>query len=113
MNLPSYSLNTKSKLNTYIEKEILEANPKQLLIKIYDNAIVNCQRKDIAKTNRAIQELINSLNFEDESAKGISIGLLKLYLFCQEQMRSRNYEIVYKILRELRQTWIDVFNSAN
>lgn len=113
MGFPSYSFSGKSKLNTYIQKEILEANPKQLLIKTYDNAIINCQRKDIARTNRAIQELINSLRFESEPEKEISIGLLKLYLFCQDQMRNSKYEIVNKILTELRQTWLEAFNSAN
>ena len=94
-----------NRLNPYLVKEIMEATPQQLLIKIYDFAIMNCQKRDLIKTNKALQELINSLRFDDEEAKEISIGLYKLYQFCQDQMRKQNYDIVYKILTELRGTW--------
>ena len=88
----------------------MEATPQQLLIKVYDFAILNCQRQNLVKTNKAIQELINSLRFDDEPTREIAIGLYKLYQFCQEQMRKQNYEIVYKILVELRESWQKVFN---
>lgn len=101
-----------NKINQYLAKEILEATPQQLLIKIYDFAIVNCQRHDMAKTNNALQELINSLSYEGQGVKEISTGLLKLYKYCQEQMRAQNYDIVYKILSELRDTWKSAFEKA-
>jgi len=97
--------------HTYLMKEILEASPQELLIKLYDFAIINCQKRDTIKTNNAIQELINSLRFDDEKAKEISIGLLRLYQFCQDQMRKGNIEIVKKILTELRDTWKDAFSK--
>lgn len=105
--------NNNNRFNKYVENEILEANPKQLLIKVYDFAILNCQRHDMVKTNNAIQELINGLSFETEETKNISIGLLKLYQFCQDQMRKKNYDVVYKILSELRNTWLEAFQNAN
>jgi flagellar protein FliS len=105
----SLSQKQTNKLNPYLVKEIMEATPQQLLIKIYDFAILNCQRQNLLKTNKAIQELINSLRFDDEATKDIAVGLYKLYQFCQEQMRKQNYEIVYKILVELRESWQKVF----
>lgn len=99
-----------SKLNPYLVKEIMEASPQQLLIKIYDFAILNCRKQNMIKTNRALQELINSLRFDDENTKELAIGLYKLYQFCQEQMRKQNFEIVTKILIELRETWQKAFN---
>jgi len=108
-----YNLNTsltQKRLNQYIVKEIMEATPQQLLIKIYDFAILNSQRKNIEKTNAALQELINSLNFDDEKAREVSIGLLKLYQYCQDQSRKNNFEMVYKILTELRDSWKKAFN---
>lgn len=102
--------NYQNRLNQYIVKEILEATPQQLLIKIYDFAIMNCRKNDLAKTNAALQELINSLNFS-EQCKEISTGLLRLYLFCQDKMRRHENEIVLRILTELRETWINNFNS--
>lgn len=106
-----YSLQAqRNTLNPYLVKEIMEATPQQLIIKVYDFAIVNCQKQNIEKTNRAIQELINSLKFDDPNAREISIGLLKLYQFCQEEMRTKNFEITLKILTELRETWLNICN---
>ena len=84
--------NNKNRFNKYIENDILESNPKHLLLKIYDFALLNCQRHDMLKTNNAIQELINCLSFDTEETKNISLGLLKLYQFCQDQMRKKNHE---------------------
>lgn len=109
MNTTAFSQNKTTQLNPYLVKEILEASPQKLLLKIYDFAIVNCQLHDMLKTNRALDELINALNFEDEKAREISIGLLKLYQYCQEQMRKKNYEIVHKILIDLRDAWLTIF----
>lgn len=99
-----------NRLNPYLVKEIMEATPQQLLIKIYDFAILNCQKRNLEKTNRAIQELINGLRFDDETTKEVALGLYRLYQFCQDQMRQQNYDIVHKILLELRETWQKAFN---
>lgn len=98
-----------SRVNQYLLKEIMEATPQQLIVKIYDVAIVNCRKKDFLRTNAAIQELIKALSFDGEEVKKISSGLLRLYLFCQEQTRKNNYEIVDTILSELRETWLKAF----
>lgn len=100
-----------SRMNPYLVKDILEATPQQLLIKLYDLAIVSCKKHDLRRTNNVIQELINALNFEDAAAAEISAGLLSLYKFCQDQMRNGNYEIVLKVLTELRESWDSVFNN--
>lgn len=100
-----------NKTNAYLAKEILEAGPRKLLIKVYDFAIANCKAGNMEKTNNAIGELINALRYDDPNAKEISIGLLKLYQFCQEQMRKGDHQIVYRILTELKETWIKIFNE--
>ncbi len=109
MNTTSFSKNQTTQLNPYLVKEILEASPQKLLIKIYDFAITNCQLRDMVKTNRAIDELINSLSFEDEKAREISLGLMRLYQFCQDQMRKQNYDVVHTILSDLRDSWLTIF----
>ena len=105
-----YTHRNNNQMNSYLVKEIMEASPQQLLIKVYDFAIVNCQRQNIEKTNKALQELINALRFDGDDVREISIGLLKLYQFCQEEMRNRNFEIVLKILTDLRESWRNAFN---
>ena len=99
--------------NTYLVKDILEATPRKLLLKIYDFAITNCKNGNLYKTNKAIGELINALRFEDEESKEIAIGLLKLYQYCQEEMRKNNTEIVLNILTDLREAWISIFKNEN
>lgn len=99
-----------NRANAYLAKEILEATPKKLLLKIYDFALVHCKKGNMEKTNKAIQELINALRFDEPKSKDFSIGLLKLYQFCQEQMRKGESDIVYKILSDLREAWVTIFN---
>jgi flagellar protein FliS len=96
--------------NAYLANEILDASPEKLLIKIYDFAIAQCKNKNLEKTNKALMTLITGLRFDDQESVGISIELKRLYEFCQDQMRQRNYDIVEKILVELRATWLSAFN---
>ncbi|MFO7446337.1 MAG: flagellar protein FliS [Ignavibacteriaceae bacterium] len=96
------------RVNQYLIKELMEATPQQLIIRIYDVAVVSCQKKEFIRTNNAIQILINALRFEGEEVKEVSTGLLRLYLFCQDQTRKGNFEIAQKILSELRETWLKV-----
>lgn len=98
-------------VNQYLVKEIMEATPQQLLIKVYNFAITHCQKHDMVKTNNAIQELINALRFDDGETKELSTGLLRLYQYCQDQMRASNYDIVHKILTELRDSWLDAIKK--
>ncbi|MDQ7817359.1 MAG: flagellar protein FliS [Melioribacteraceae bacterium] len=94
-----------NKTNPYVVNQISIASPQQLIMKVYDFAILNCQKNDMVKTNEALQVLINALNFEEPAANEISFGLLKLYQYCQDQMRKNHNQMVLKILSELRDTW--------
>ncbi len=102
-------MNPNNKANAYLMKEIAEASPQKLLLKTYDFAIVHYQRGDYYKANKAVTELINSLNFTDEKTKDISLGLLRLYQFTQEMGRKGNFAVSVKILQDLRDTWQIVF----
>ncbi len=93
------------RLNQYLANDIRGASPEQLIMKVYDFAILNCKRQEMLKTNEALQVLITSLNFENEAAREISVGLFRLYQYCQDQMRKKNYKEVEKILTELKSTW--------
>lgn len=106
------SHNKTNRANAYLTKEILEASPQKLLMKIYDFAIANCKAGNMEKTNNAINTLINALRYDDEKAKEVSIGLLKLYQFCQDQMRKGETEVVYKILTDLKEAWETIFQES-
>jgi len=94
----------------FISIDILNITPEQLIIKVYDFAILNCQKHNLVKTNYALQELINALNFEDPAMKEISVGLFRLYLYCQDKMRKKEYEVVEKVLTELKKSWESALN---
>jgi len=107
----TFTAKNRNRLNQYLVNEITQATPQQLLLKIYDFAIINCKKQNLAKTNEALQVLINGLSFENKPVKEVSTGLLRLYQYCQEEMRNKNYMIVYKILNELKESWIIAFNK--
>jgi flagellar secretion chaperone FliS len=100
----------KSKINPYLTNQVLQSSPEQLLIKVYDYAIVNAEKKDMIKTNTAIQELIGFLRFDDESYKGLAVNLLNLYQYCQDQARKNNFTVVSKVLSQLRESWLEAIN---
>jgi flagellar protein FliS len=101
----------RNKINPYLATQVLQSSPEQLLIKVYDFAIVHSEKKDMIKTNTGIQELIGFLRFDDEVYKDLAVNLLKLYQFCQDQARKNNFEIVKKILTELREGWLQAIET--
>ena len=101
----------KSRVNPYLADQILNASPEQLLLKAYDYAVVHSEKKDMIKTNRGIQVLIGFLRFDDESYAELSFRLLRLYQFCEDQSRKSNFEIVTKILSELRESWLQAVQN--
>lgn len=110
MNYANAALRTTNSLsynraNAYVANEILDASPQKLIIKIYDFAISQCKNKNLEKTNKALSELIAALRYDGEEVNEISTGLKRLYEFCQDQMRKRNYDTVLQILIDLRESW--------
>jgi flagellar secretion chaperone FliS len=105
------AVQNRSKLNPYLANQILNASPEQLFIKVFDFAVVHSEKKDMIKTNNAIQELIGFLRFDDETYKDLSINLIRLYQYCQDQTRKQNFDIVTKILTELRESWLQVIQN--
>jgi hypothetical protein len=87
----------------YIEDQLSGLSPVQLLIRVYDVAIVSCVRKDRQRLRQALIELINSLNFE---YREISLGSFRLYNYCLRQLQVGRYDEVKRILTGLRDVWV-------
>jgi flagellar protein FliS len=100
-----------NRAKAYIANDVLDSTPEKLLLKIYDFAISRCKMQDLEKTNKALNELIGGLNYDTEEVSEVSVGLLKLYKYCQEEMRKKNYSIVEKILTELRESWYNILKQ--
>ncbi|MCF8240212.1 MAG: flagellar protein FliS [Melioribacteraceae bacterium] len=111
MNNAALSYGYQNLSKRYQVNEILEASPEKLLLKVYDFAIVNSKNENLAKTNKALQVLIDALRFDTDELREVSTGLLRLYKFCQDQMREGNYEIVSKVLQDLKSSWLEAFSQ--
>lgn len=101
----AHAFSNNNRMNQYVVNDILNASPAELIMKVYDFAILNCQKQNIIKTNDALQVLINALNFDHPEAKEISVGLFRIYQYLQDQMRKKNFEVVLKSLTELKESW--------
>ena len=93
-------------IKSYQNNQIYSMSPTQLILKVYDIAIVSVKKGDTIRAHRAIQELINSLNFDHGD---IPKGLFRLYQFCQNSLRAKDSKNVISILEELRTTWAKAF----
>ena len=95
----------KNQLLNYQRNQIMSMNPLQLLIKVYDVAILSCKKHDIEKASKAVVELISALNFDYEE---ISLGLFRLYQYCLDRIKQGEFEESIKILEGLRDSWTQV-----
>ena len=100
----TYSM-PKKIVNSYVNNQLIGLTPAQLLLKVYEVAIIGCQQKDCDKAIQAISELISGLNFEHQE---IAIGLFRLYQYIIDQIRNKNFCEALNILKELRDTWAKV-----
>jgi flagellin-specific chaperone FliS len=87
----------------YIEDQLSGLSPVQLLIRVYDVAIVSCVRRDRQRLRQALVQLISSLNFEHHE---VSLGSFRLYNYCLRQMQMGRFDEVKAILAELRDAWV-------
>lgn len=108
-NANSYQLQKNPNINSYLENQILSMNPMQLLIKVYDAAILGCKANDSEKVSKALVELVSALRFEYED---VSLGLFKLYQFCMDEVKKGKFDNSLKILTELRKTWVSIAKQS-
>jgi flagellin-specific chaperone FliS len=94
-------------IDTYQQNQVLNLSPTELILKLYDLALVNIKKGDISKANLVITELIGSLNFEYQE---VSMGLFRLYRFCQDCLYKDNKTPAINILEDLRNSWATAFN---
>lgn len=118
--------------NKYLEAQVKTASPIQLVCMLYDGAIKfanfalagikekNIEKKtvNIVKTEKIINELRISLNFEKGGE--ISTNLDKLYDFMYTYLIDANanediakLEHVIRILSMLRESWYAIANKQN
>jgi flagellar protein FliS len=94
-------------VQTYRNEHLLNLSPVQVVQKLYDVAIQGCKRQNYPLAQRALTELIVSLNFEQQE---MATGLYRLYDYCKRQIREGKSDEAVVILEDLRTTWSQAFN---
>ncbi len=93
----------------YREQQILSATPMQLLLMVYEQAVVSCEARDSLRAGRAITELIGALNFD---AGEIAGDLFRLYEYCLFEIRRNRFAEASAVLRRLKQAWEDALKGG-
>jgi flagellin-specific chaperone FliS len=94
-------------VNAYNKEHLTNLSPVQVILKLYDYAIIGCKKDDPTLAQRALNELIIALNFEHRE---VSFGLFRLYDYCKGCVQKRNYKAALVVLEDLRTTWAKAFN---
>ncbi|MFP4527909.1 MAG: flagellar export chaperone FliS [Candidatus Kapaibacterium sp.] len=98
---------SKGKVPSYLEQEVLSWSPEKIILKMYDLFIVSAKRQDVNKMSRVLIELMGSLNFEYEET---ATRLYRLYEYCQRCVFQKKFDEAIKIIKELRTAWAKAFN---
>lgn len=96
-------------LNSYRTNSVLGLTPGQVLVKMYDLALVALISGDGKRSVRVLSAMIDSLDFEYQE---IAMGLFRLYRYCIEEVNKGEYEMPTRILRELRETWVQALSAS-
>ena len=82
--------------------EVNMSSPGKLVSALYDGAIKGCLLRSADQVAQPLTLLIDALDFEQGE---VAVGLLRLYQYALESVRSAEFDVPLKILRELRETW--------
>lgn len=96
--------------NPYLTQKILTASPEQLIAYIFDFGAVACKQEDSVKARRAIQTLMNALNFEAHDAKKISETFFNIYGHLGRLINQREFSQAALIFTDLKESWATAFS---
>ena len=84
------------------EEELDGLSPARLLLKLYDVAILSCDREERERLVCALTELTAALSFDHRE---VSMPLFSIYDHCIRQVRAGRYSAVRAVLVQLRDAW--------
>ncbi len=96
----------KPKLNTqknpYLVQKVMSASPDQLISYVYDAGIKACAMENRSDGLRAVQVLINALDFDKQE---ISVTFYNVYRYINYSISQGNFVEAKKNLEDLKSTW--------
>lgn len=99
-------LNLQTAAQSYLTNQVNGASPLDLLIMTYDATLAACGQQDLARTTRALGVLRDALDYSYDPE--IALGFFRLYQYCGDLARKGEFEEVAHLIRELRDTWVEV-----
>ncbi|MCG3210044.1 MAG: hypothetical protein FOGNACKC_03673 [Anaerolineae bacterium] len=99
-------LNLQTAAQSYRTNQINGASPLDLLIMTYDATLVACSQQDLDRTTRALGVLRDALDYSYDPE--IALGFFRLYQYCGDLARKGEFEEAAGLIRELRDTWLQV-----
>jgi flagellin-specific chaperone FliS len=91
----------------YRTEQLMNLTPAQVILKLYDTAIIACKKGDTALAQKVLTELIAALNFDNND---LALRLFQLYDYCKRCLRSANHAVAASVLEELRGAWANAFH---
>ena len=88
--------------NPYLVQKVMSASPEQLISYVYDAGIKACTIKNRSEALRAVQVLINALNFDEQE---ISVTFYNVYRYINYTISQGNFVEAKKNLEDLKSTW--------
>jgi flagellin-specific chaperone FliS len=88
--------------NPYLEQKVMSASPEQLISYVYDSGIKACALENRGDALRAVQVLINALNFDKQE---MSVTFYNVYRYINYSISKGNFVEAKKNLEEIKSTW--------
>ncbi|MFH1851611.1 MAG: flagellar export chaperone FliS [Candidatus Neomarinimicrobiota bacterium] len=100
---PQTMAQNRNNINPYVMQRVLTASPEQLISYVYDVAISSCANEDRYKATKAVQELINALNFD---YKEQSLTFFRIYRYILNNIHKGNFSEAQKLLTDIKRAWV-------
>jgi flagellin-specific chaperone FliS len=94
--------NANTQKNPYLIQKVMSASPQQLISYVYDAGITACASENRNEALRAVQVLINALDFEK---KEISMTFYNVYRYINYTITRGKFAEAKKNLEEIKATW--------
>lgn len=95
-------------VNIYLQQQIMTASPEELIKYLYDAGIIACKRRQKSKALEVLQELINSLRFDQDG--DIAMNFYRTYSTITDLIGRNEWDRAIKMLTEIRTSWITAMN---
>ena len=89
-------------IEAYRRQQLESMTPERLVLVAFEQGMLACRRREKARAQRTVIELIGGLDFEYEDQAG---GLLKLYDWILQLLGEDRFAEAEQVFDRLRQAW--------